>query len=54
MDATCPELVPMNESTSDYGSRETSVNENVIDGFCTIFTHMDGTGEIIQQLSGRN
>jgi hypothetical protein len=51
MDATCPELVPLNESTSDYGSRETSVNENVIDGFCTIFTQLDGKGEIIQQLS---
>ena len=45
MDLTCPELTTIPEETSDYGSRDTSDTDLVIDGFC-IFSHLDGTGEI--------
>ena len=38
MDITCPSFAPIDE-TSDYGSRETSTNDEEVDGFrgfCTI------------------
>ena len=44
-DLTCPSL--LTAETSDYGSRDTSDNDGiVIDGFCTIFSHLGGKGEI--------
>ena len=44
-DLTCPSLLI--EEDSDYGSRDTSDNDDfVIGGFCTIFSHLDGKGEI--------
>ena len=43
-DLTCPSLLI--EEDSDYGSRDTSDNDDiVIGGFCTIFSHLDGKGE---------
>ena len=51
MDLTCPELI--NLTTSDYGSRETSNNEEVIiEGFCRMFTTVDGKGELYCQIKG--
>ena len=42
-DLTCPSLLI--EEDSDYGSRDTSDNDDfVIGGFCTIFSHLDGKG----------
>ena len=44
MDITCPELEAM-DGTSDYGSRETSGNdESKVQGFCTLFVTMGPGG----------
>ena len=46
MDITCPEL-ELVDQTSDYGSKDNSENEDIeIKGFCSIFSHLDGKGEI--------
>ena len=41
MDLTCPELEVI---TSDYGSRDTSVEEPNYDGFCGIESCLDSEG----------
>ena len=41
MDSTCPELAPISDQTSDYGSRETSLNDQYpIDGFLKMYCHL--------------
>ena len=51
MDNSCPDLVPIVDETSDYGSRDTSDNDDFsIWGFCAVFSHIGSKGALLYRL----